>query len=95
MSELMELLELRQAGKSNEQFANEMGLRGSTLWRYHNGKSDIDSESRRKMVQYFSQRGDMEMVGALLIYKTGSELNTDGLQRLGKCFLDLALTPSN
>lgn len=91
MPDVMELLEKRQGIKSNEQFANEMGLRGSTLWRYKNKKSEINTATRASMIRYFSERKDAEMVGALLAYKTGTgRLSPSDLSTLGKCFLDFA-----
>ena len=102
MSEVMELLGKRQGKKSDEQYANEMGIRGSTLWRYKHGQSDINTEVREKLIQYFSERGDSVMVGALLVYRTGSKFSEGELDQLGRYFLtrkspitDMALAPSN
>lgn len=101
MSDVMELLGKRQGKKSDEQFANEMGIRGSTLWRYKNGQSDINTEAREKLIRYFSERGDSVMIGALLVYKTGSKFSERELDELGRYFLtrkhlntDMALAPS-
>lgn len=90
MVDVMELLKTRQGEKSDEQFANEIGLRGSTFWRYHNGKSDINMQAREKLIQYFAARGDTEMVGALLAYKAGRHLEKEELNSLGRCFLSFA-----
>jgi hypothetical protein len=87
MSDLLKLLELRQAGKSNEQYANEMGIRGSTLWRYKKGQTQINTVTREKLLAYFAARDDAEMVGALLVYKTGSSLSTNQLIKMGKYYL--------
>ena len=99
MKELMELLEKRQGNKSNEQFANEIGFRGSTMWRYKNGKTGINNQKREMMIRYFSERGDTVMVGALLVYKTGSKFTEQELDELGRLFLTrrqpaMALAPS-
>lgn len=87
MSDVMELLEERQGQKSDEQFANEIGLRGSTLWRYKNRQSDINTKARELMIRYFSERQDSVMVGALLVYKTGSKFSRQELDELGRYFL--------
>jgi hypothetical protein len=87
MADLMELLELRQGNDSDEKFANRMDLRGSTFWRYKNRKSAIDMEAREKMIQFFAERHDAEMVGALLAYRTGVTLSEPDLSELGRVFL--------
>ena len=58
MKELMELLETRQGKKSDEQYANEIGFRGSTMWRYKNGKSRINNQNREMMIRYFISVND-------------------------------------
>lgn len=90
MVDVMELLRTRQGKRSDEQFANEIGLRGSTFWRYHNGKSDINMQAREKLIEYFSALGDTEMVGALLAYKAGRHLEKEELNSLGRLFLGFA-----
>lgn len=102
LSDVMELLGKRQGKKSNEQYANEMGIRGSTLWRYKHGQSDINTEAREKLIRYFSERGDSVMIGALLVHRTGTKFSEGELDVLGHYFLtrehphtDMALAPSN
>lgn len=87
MSEVLELLELRQGEKSDEQFANEIGLRGATLWRYKNGKSEINTVARKKMIEYFCGLNDAVMIGALLTYKSGKSLSPQQLEEIGRFFL--------
>lgn len=87
MSDVLKLLELRQGDKSNEQYANEMGLRGTTLWRYKKGQSEINTATRKKLMEYYAARQDAEMVGALLVYKTGSQLSSSQLAEIGRYYL--------
>ncbi len=87
MKRLLKLLEARQGQMSNEKFANKIGLAGTTVWRYRAGKSVINAPTRQKMIQYFLAKNDAEMVGALLAYRTGSELSSRQLSELGQQFL--------
>ena len=59
----------------------------------------INNQKREMMIRYFSERGDTVMVGALLVYKTGSKFTEQELDELGRLFLTrqqpaMALAPS-
>lgn len=87
MNDVLELLRSRQGEKSDEEFANEMGIRGVTLWRYKNQTSAMSTNIRKKLIVFFASRDDPEMVGALLIYKTGLKPSSQQLVELGKMVL--------
>ena len=91
MADVLKLLEERQGGKSDEQFANEMGIRSATLWRYKNGKSDINTAVRQRLIGYFAERDDVEMVGALLVYKTGRNPSKEQLSKIGSKLLSFPI----
>ena len=63
MNELMELLRQRQGKMSDEEYANKIGLRGSTLWRYYNGKCTIGTEALQKLAVEFAKKNDKVMLG--------------------------------
>lgn len=83
----IKLLKERQGDLSDKKFANRMGLSGTSLWRYKNGQSDINAIARQKMVEYFARQGDAEMVGALLVYRSGYAPNRSKCVELGDVFL--------
>lgn len=87
MSDVLELLELRQGDMLNDDFAPMLGVRTTTLWRWRNGKSEIDAASKEKLIDYFSGQNDAEMVGALLAYKSGYSMPTHKLIELGQVFM--------
>lgn len=71
MAELVEMIQDRQGKKSIEQYANEMGLRGATLFRFYKGQREISVSSLRKMAEYYRLQGDRTMVSALAAYALG------------------------
>lgn len=95
MSDLLKLFESRQGDLSDEKYANQIGLTGSTLWRYKKGKSDINTAARRTLIRYYSRLNDEEMIGALLAYKTDGQLSQPQLIELGRLFLSSTKKSSN
>lgn len=83
MAELMELLKDRQDEMSNEEFANKVGLRGSTLGRYYRGESIIGTTALQKLASEFVKRGDMIMLGALAAYALDLPTDTAKLEKVG------------
>lgn len=94
MTELMELLKQRQGKMSDEEYANKIGLRGSTLWRYYNGKSTIGTEALQKLATEFANKNDTIMLGALAAYALGLPSNAAKLEELGTHLLELKSVPS-
>lgn len=68
MTELMQLIKDRQGETPSEVYANQIGIRGNTLHRYHIGDREIGLEALRKMFDFYRQRGDTEMLIALGAY---------------------------
>lgn len=94
MTELMELLRQRQGKMSDEEYANKIGLRGSTLWRYYNGKTTIGTEALQKLASEFASKNDPVMLGALAAYALGLPSDASKLEELGTHLLELKSVPS-
>lgn len=71
MADLMRMIRQRQGEKSVEEYANMMGIRGATLFRYYNDEREISLEVVRKLAKFYSDSGDTEMVQALGSYALG------------------------
>ena len=65
MVQLVGMIQARQGKKSIEEYANQMGLRGATLFRFYKGQRAISLPSLRKMADFYRQQGDQEMLAAL------------------------------
>lgn len=84
MAQLVEMLKERQKRegiKSDEAYANRIGIRGSTLWRYYNADRGMNLKVIRILARYFQSKGDEEMVSALKDYAVFGE-DTDGIASL-------------
>ncbi len=68
MAELVELLKDRQGDLPTEVYANRMGIRGVTLWRYYTEQRGVSINAIRKMAHYFQMQNDEEMLRALAAY---------------------------
>lgn len=73
MSELVELLKARQGDKVADDFAHDLGIRGTTLYAYYRGDRSVGISVARRMAKYFQSQGDEEMVDALGAYVLGVE----------------------
>lgn len=93
MADLMRLVKIRQGTLSNEKYAAQIGLTGSTLWRYHNGQSRVDLDATQKLAVYFANTNDIEMLGALVAYAIGIDPDKNGLERIGETLLNLYVNP--
>jgi hypothetical protein len=73
MAILMEMVNARRGDKSFEDYAHEMGLKTSVLYKYitEKGERDMSVPNLQKMAQYYHRIGDAEMVEALASYATG------------------------
>jgi len=71
MAELVEMIQDRQGKTSIESYANQIGIRGATLYRYYNKQRDMSLEVIRKLIQFYRQQGDTEMVDALKEFAVG------------------------
>ncbi len=71
---VMEMLKSRQGDKAVEDFAHDMGVRSSSLWAYYREDKSIGLSNGRKMISYFQDQGDTEMVYALASFLLGVEL---------------------
>ncbi len=74
MANLVKMIQVRQGQMSTEEYANKIGLRGSTLFRYYNEERSISLDALRKMAQFYRQQNDTEMMRALSSYALGFEL---------------------
>jgi len=91
MAQLMELLNERRAGMSYERFAqHKLGISGSTFWRYDQGEASIGVDALQKMAERFIEAGDTIIVGAMIAYALGIDVDMDRLNRIGKCLIDAA-----
>lgn len=66
--ELIEKIEQRQGGMSNEKYARNFDIAGSTLFRWRKGERQPDLAAVRGMARYYFGVGDMEMLEALSQY---------------------------
>lgn len=76
VAELMLMIEKRKGKKSYEAFAREIGINTTTLFKMitdarKNKDRDLVISSVQKLVAYFEEQNDREMVGALVEYATG------------------------
>lgn len=95
MAKLMELIKVRQGDLSNEKYANEIGLTGTTLWRYHEEKTELNARNIKKLAQYYAKKKDFEMIGALASYALDLETDLDSLTVVGQLLSsDLDAVPS-
>lgn len=68
VAELMKMIQKRQGDESNERYAYNLNLTGSTLFRYYEGERRPNLDAIRKMAQYYQKIGDNEMLEALADY---------------------------
>jgi hypothetical protein len=68
VAELMEMIATRQGEVSNERYARNFDISGSTLFRWRKGERTPNLETIRSMAKYFKQVGDAEMLDALAAY---------------------------
>lgn len=66
--ELMEKISLRQGDESNERYARNFDVSGSTLFRWRKGQRQPNLEALRGMAKYYRRIGDAEMIDALTEY---------------------------
>ena len=71
MAELMKMIKDRQGEMSTEEYANKMGIRQVTLWRYYNSDRKISIEVLRRLARFYKQQGDTAMLEALSAYALG------------------------
>ncbi len=74
MTDLVKMFQERQGKMSIEEYANKMGLRGATLSRCYNEERTLGIDAIRKMAEYFSQKGDIQMLHALSAYALGMDI---------------------
>lgn len=68
MVELMEKISLRQGEESNERYARNFNVSGSTLFRWRKGQRRPNLDALRSMAMYYRRVGDTEMVDVLTEY---------------------------
>lgn len=68
VAELMKKIEQRQGNLSNEKYARNFDISGSTLFRWRKGERSPDLGAIRGMARYYKQVGDTEMLEALSQY---------------------------
>jgi len=66
--ELMEKIGRRQGKESNERYARNFDVSGSTLFRWRKGQRSPNLDALRGMAKYYKQVGDTEMLDALAEY---------------------------
>lgn len=71
MADLVKMIRSRQGDMSIEEYANKMGIRGATLFRYYNEERSIRLDVVRKMASFYRGQDDNEMVQALGAYALG------------------------
>jgi predicted DNA-binding transcriptional regulator YafY len=74
MSDLVKMIQSRQGDMSIEEYANKMGFRGATLFRYYNNERAVGLNVVRKMAEYYRRQNDIEMLRALGSYALGFEV---------------------
>lgn len=73
MAELMKMIRERQGGLSTEEYANKMGIRQATLWRYYKSERSISIDVIRRLARFYRQQGDSVMLEALSAYALNGE----------------------
>lgn len=68
VAELMEMISRRQGEMSNERYARNLDVSGTTLFRWRKGERAPNLETIRNMAKYYKQQGDTEMLDALSAY---------------------------
>lgn len=68
MAELMKMISCRQGELSNEKYARNLDVSGTTLFRWHKGERAPNLDAIRNMAKYYKQLGDAEMLDALASY---------------------------
>jgi len=68
VEQLMEQVEKRQGGQSNERYASNFGISGATLFRWYKGNRKPDLDSIRNMAKFYQMQGDTEMIKFLADY---------------------------
>lgn len=68
MAELVKMIQERQGQMSIEEYANRMGIRGATLYRYYSEEREIGLAVLRKLIRFYKDQGDTNMVEALTEY---------------------------
>jgi plasmid maintenance system antidote protein VapI len=68
MAELVKMIQERQGQMSIEEYANKMGIRGATLYRYYNQERKISIEVVQKLAQFYKNQNDTAMLNALSSY---------------------------
>jgi transcriptional regulator with XRE-family HTH domain len=71
MTELMKMIRERQGGLSTEEYANKMGIRQATLWRYYNMERKISLDILQRLARFYREQGDSVMIEALSAYAIG------------------------
>jgi len=89
MADLMEFVKERQGELSNEKYANTIGLTGTTLWRYHAGKTNIDVSGIQKFSEFYIKKEDAQMIGALIAYSLGIKLEVEEINKIGEILLPI------
>lgn len=76
MVTLMEMVEARRGDLSFEDYARELGLKTSVLYKYvkEQGNRDMSLPNFKRIAQYYHKKGDTEMVDALVQYATGLDV---------------------
>lgn len=73
MAELMKMIKERQGDLSTEEYANKMGIRQATLWRYYKSERNISIDIIRRLARFYRQQGDSVMLEALSAYALDGE----------------------
>lgn len=70
MAQIVKLIKARQESTDMgiEEYANHIGIRGVTLWRYYNLERRISLPIVQRLAKYYNDMGDSEMVNALASY---------------------------
>lgn len=68
VAELMEMISRRQGDLSNEKYARNLDVSGTTLFRWRKGERAPNLEAIRNMARFYKQQGDTEMLDALSAY---------------------------
>lgn len=68
VAQLMEKVKARQGEMSNERYARNFDVSGTTLFRWHKGERQPDLYAVRAMARYYTAQKDKEMIRALTSY---------------------------
>lgn len=74
MADVVALLKQDQGDKAPEVFANEMGIRYTSLYHYYRGSKELGLDNARKIAKYYAEKGEMDKVLLIASYLVDFDL---------------------